>query len=49
MSGAFMANNQFDYIGVSPQCVHIIAWDSKASPKEKAKRQLFDTLYIMLK
>lgn len=49
VSGAFMGNNQFDDIGVSPQHVHITTWDSKSSPKEEAQKQLFETLYIMLK
>lgn len=46
--GIFMENNQFDYIGVGSQHVHITAQDIKSSP-EKAKKQLFDKFYIMLK
>lgn len=49
VSGAFTGDDRFDDIGVSPQHVHITTWDSRSSPKEEAQKQLFETLYIMLK
>lgn len=49
MSGAFTGSHQFDNTGVGPQHMHLTAWDPKASPKEEALMQLFETLYIMLK